>query len=141
MQHAMFQLLQEALADKELLQRRLDELIAQQKSLKIHLIEVKKIVQVQQVMPSQMMLRHPVVLIDAFEGNRLPFHLEFIQSFEALFAVLMVIFKDRGPQAVSRVRRQLFDMHEVSRQKRIDFGGLWNNAFMVYDPGGVANPC
>jgi hypothetical protein len=141
MQHAMFQLLQEALSDKELLQRRMDGLIAQQKSLKVHLIEVKQIVQVQQKMPSQMMLRHPVVLIDAFEGNRLPFHLEFIPSFEALFAVLMVIFKDRGPQAVTRVLRQLFDMHEISRQIRIDFGGSWTKAIMVYIPGDAASHC
>jgi hypothetical protein len=137
----MFQLLQEALKDEELLQRRMDELIVQQKSLKVHLIELKQIMQVQQEMPSQMMLRHPVVLIDAFEGNRLPFHLEFIPSFEALFTVLMVIFKDRGPQAVSRIRRRLFDMHEVSHQSRVDFGGPWTKAFMVCDPGDVAYPC
>jgi len=77
------------------------------------------------------MLRRPVVLIDAFEDNRLPFHLEFINSFEALFAVLEIRFKDKGIHAQRRIQRQLFVMYEQSKQKQIDMKGAWPDAFKV----------
>ncbi|KAH4863550.1 hypothetical protein HBI42_143660 [Parastagonospora nodorum] len=128
MQHAMFQLLQDALADKESLQRRMDALIAQQESFKFHFIEFKQIVRVHQEIPSQVMLRRPVVLIDAFEENRLPFHLDFINSFEALSAVLEIRFKDKGCHALKKIQRQLFVMYEHSKQKQICMEGAWPGA-------------
>lgn len=69
--------------------------------------------------------------IDAFDGNRLPFHLDFISSFEMLFAVFMEHFKYKGDFALERIRRHLFVLLEVSKPKQIDFGGLWDKAFRV----------
>jgi hypothetical protein len=130
-QHAMFRLLEKALANEEAMKQRMDDLVAQNKTLEVHLVEVKTILQVQQELPSQVLLRRPVILIDAFEENRLPFHLEFIDSFEALSAVLLVRFKDKGEDAVYRIRQQLFVFYEHSRQKQIDMSGSCSRAFKV----------
>jgi hypothetical protein len=92
---------------------------------------LKTAVHLQREIPAQVMLRRPVILIDAFEENRLPFHLEFINSFEALLAVFMVRFMDRGENAIDRICCRLFDMYESSRQRRIDVAGLWAKAFLV----------
>ncbi|KAH4045249.1 hypothetical protein HBI56_157010 [Parastagonospora nodorum] len=129
MQHTMFRLLQEALADKDAMKRTMDQLVVQQKSIQTHLVEVKGMVQVHQEIPAQMLSRRPVILIDAFDENRLPFHLDFINSFEALFAVLEIRFKEKGYHALVRIRRQLFVMYEHCQQKQIDLNGAWANAF------------
>jgi hypothetical protein len=109
----------------------MEVLIAQNKTLEIHLLELKTAVQQQREIPAQVMLRRPVILIDAFEENRLPFHLEFINSFEALFAVSMVRFKDKGEGAPDKIRRQWFDMVETSKQRRFSLNGPWANAFRI----------
>jgi hypothetical protein len=127
----MFRLLEEALAERNALYAKMELLVEQNKTLETHLVELKNAVLHQKEIPAQVMLRRPVVLIDAFEENRLPFHLEFINSFEALFAVFMVRFKDRGEGTLDRIRRQWFDMVETSRQKRVDFEGPWAKAFVV----------
>jgi len=66
--------------------------------------------------------------------NRLPFHLEFINSFEAHFAVFTVRFKDRRDGAMNRIRSQMFDLYEPSKQRRIDLNGRWAKAFLVSSP-------
>jgi hypothetical protein len=106
-------------------------LLTQNKTLETHLVELKIAVAQNRKIPAQVMLRQPVVLIDAFEENRLPFHLEFIDSFGALFAVFMIRFKDRGENTLDRIRRQWFEMIELSRERRIDFDGPWAKAFRV----------
>lgn len=58
--------------------------------------------------------------IDAFRENRLPFHHDDINSFNALLAVFLVRVKDKGKGALDRMRFQLFNMYKSSRQKRID---------------------
>jgi hypothetical protein len=131
MQHTIVRLLEELLAGDKTKDRRLQELEAQNMTLQADLVEVKTIVQVQWQVPAQVMLRRPVTLIDAFDGNRLPFHLEFINSFEALFAVFLVLFKDKGGFALDKIRRRLFVMFELSKQKQIDFSSPWSNAFWV----------
>jgi hypothetical protein len=131
LQHAMFRLLEEALANEAAMKQRIDDLVTQNKSLEVHFVEMKAMLVVQQEMPSQVLLRRPVVLIDAFEENRLPFHLEFIDSFEALSAVLLVRFKNKGEDAMYRIRQQLFVLYENSRQRQIDMSGTCANAFRV----------
>lgn len=133
-QRNMFHLLEEALAERRALESRMESLIAQNRTLESHLVELMAAVKQQREIPAQVMLRRPVILIDAFEENRLPFHLEFINSFEALFAVFMVRFKHRGDGALMRIRRQMFDMYESSMQKRINLNGPWANAFLVSTP-------
>ena len=130
-QHAMFPMLEEALAERKTLESQMAMLAMQNRTLETHLIELKAAVQQQKEIPAQVLLRRPVILIDAFEENRLPFHLEFINSFEALFAVFMIRFRDKGELAIDRIRRQLFDMFETSKQKRIDLNGPWAKAFLV----------
>jgi hypothetical protein len=132
LQHAMFRLLEEALANEAAMKQRMDDLVTQNKSLEVHFVEMKAMLVVQQEMPSQVLLRRPVILIDAFEENRLPFHLEFIDSFEALSAVLLVRFKNKGEDAMYRIRQQLFVLYEHSRQKQIDMSGSCSNAFKVF---------
>jgi hypothetical protein len=131
LQHAMFRLLEEALANEAAMKQRMDDLVTQNKSLEVHFVEMKAMLVVQQEMPSQVLLRRPVILIDAFEENRLPFHLEFIDSFEALSAVLLVRFKNKGEDAMYRIRQQLFVLYENSRQRQIDMSGTCANAFRV----------
>ena len=80
----MLRLLEEAVAERRVLEQRLDLLAEQNRTLENHLIELKAAVHLQREIPAQVMLRRPVILIDTFEENRLPFHLEFINSFEAL---------------------------------------------------------
>ncbi|KAJ4373372.1 hypothetical protein N0V83_003667 [Neocucurbitaria cava] len=130
-QRTMFRMLEEALAERTSFERQMEQLTVQNRILETHLLEIKAAVQQQREIPPQVLLRRPVILIDAFEENRPPFHLVFINSFEALFAVFMIRFKDKGGGAVDRIRRQLFDMFEQSRQKRIDINGPWANAFLV----------
>jgi hypothetical protein len=130
-QHNMFRLLEEALAERRRLESQMETLIAQNQRLESHLLELKAAVQHQREIPAQVMLRRPVILIDAFEENRLPFHLEFINSFEALFAVMMVRFKHRGDGALDRIRRQMFDLYESSKQKRVNRDGPWATSFLV----------
>jgi hypothetical protein len=127
----MVRLLEELVTEKRALEAKMELLLAQNKTLETHLIELKIAVVQQKEIPAQVMLRRPVVLIDAFEENRLPFHLEFINSFEALFAVFMVRFKDRGQSILDKIRLQWFDMVETSRERRIDFEGPWAKAFLV----------
>ncbi|QRC92179.1 hypothetical protein JI435_023260 [Parastagonospora nodorum SN15] len=138
MQHTMFRLLQEVLADKDAMKRTMDQLVVQQKSIQTHLVEVKGMVQAHEEIPAQILLRRPIILIDAFDENRLPFHLDFINSFEALFAVLEIRFKEKGYHALVRIRRQLFVMYEHCQQKQIDLNGAWANAFKVLTPAGRA---
>jgi hypothetical protein len=130
-QHAVFRLLEEALANEEAMKQRVDALVAQSKALEVHIVEVKTIMQIQQEIPSQVLLRRPVILIDAFEENRLPFHLEFIHSFEALSAVLLARFKNKGDDAIIRIRQQLFVLFEHSRQRQIDMSGTCESAVTV----------
>jgi hypothetical protein len=124
-------MLERALENEEAAKSQLEEIDKHNKRLETHLIEVRMMVQAQQELPSQVLLRRPVILIDAFEENRFPFHLEFINSFEALFAVFMVRFKDKGAFAVDRLRRRMFVMYEQSKQKQIDMAGPWSKAFKV----------
>ncbi|CAO2652624.1 Nn.00g009070.m01.CDS01 [Neocucurbitaria sp. VM-36] len=140
-QRTMFRMLEEALAERRSFEHRIELLSMQNRNqvellttqnrvLETHLIELKAAVQEQREIPPQVLLRRPVILIDAFEENRLPFHLEFINSFEALFAVFMIRFKDKGEGAIDRIRRQLFDMFEQSKQRRVNLSGPWANAFL-----------
>jgi hypothetical protein len=124
-------MLEQSILNEEAMKRELAGIRNQNKTLEVLLIQVKTIVEVQQEMPPQVLLGRPVILVDAFEENRLPFHLEFINSFEALFAVFVMRFRHRGDGAVMRIRRQMFDMYESSKQQRVDLNGPWVKAFLV----------
>ncbi|KAH7071604.1 hypothetical protein FB567DRAFT_206842 [Paraphoma chrysanthemicola] len=133
-QRTMFCLLKESFANQEEMKRQLEDVLKQNKNLEVHLIEVKTMVQMQEELPPQVLLRRPVVLIDAFEGNRLPFHLEFINCFEALFSVLSIRFNDKGDAATQKIQQQMFVLYEHSKQKQINTAGPWLKAFKVSIP-------
>jgi hypothetical protein len=124
----MVRLLERLVAERAALESRI-EVLSQD-----HIIELKTVILQQKELPAQVMLRPPVVIIDAFEQNRLPFHLEFITSFECLSAIFMVRFSNKGSFAMNTLRRQMFVMYEHSRQKQIDMAGEWSETFKVKKP-------
>jgi hypothetical protein len=130
-QHSMFLLHEEVLAERKGLESQMKTLTAQNQTLEKHLLDWNAAVQQQREIPAQVMLRRSVILIDAFDENRLPFHLEFVTSFEALYAVLMVRFKHQEDSAMDRIRSQMFDLYESSKQKRVNRLDPWATAFLV----------
>jgi hypothetical protein len=129
-QRNMFRLFEQALAERRGMESQMQILIAQNQTLMTHVLDLNAAVQQQREIPAQVMLRRPVILIDCFE-NRLPFHLEFITSFEALYAVLRVRYKQRRDSAMDRIRWQMSDPYESAKHKRIKRDGSWATAFLV----------
>ncbi|KAL8792264.1 MAG: hypothetical protein Q9195_005143 [Heterodermia aff. obscurata] len=80
------------------------------------------IVKVSQNIPAQVLLSDPVILLDA-RGRRAPFHLEFIDSVEALIAVLKVRFRDVG---LRRIERGQFALEDTARKRNLDLSKTWN---------------
>ena len=78
-QRAIFDLLRVALQQKDRLEQKMEDLIAQNNRLEIHVLEIKASIKTQNEAPPQILLQRPVVLYDAL-GRIAPFHLEFISS-------------------------------------------------------------
>jgi hypothetical protein len=126
-QHAMFRLLQGTLKQKDRLEQQMKDLMAQNKSLETHILEIKAAVKIQNEVPPQILLQRPVVLNDAL-GRIAPFHLEFISSVEALLAVLKIRFKNVGLKKISLLE---FELRERRQQKQIILQAPWETVFMV----------
>ena len=105
----------------------LQEAIAQNKLLEEQCLEIKAAITLQKDIPPQVLLQKPVVLNDAL-GRIAPFHLEFINSPEALLAVLRVRFQNVGKH---RINQLLFELRNSKTQSEIDFTGPWERAFLV----------
>ena len=70
--------------------------------------------------------QQPVIFRDAL--NRVaPFHLEFINSHEAFFAVLEIRFKDVG---INKVRRREFALQNAGATTDIDLRKPWEASFV-----------
>jgi hypothetical protein len=124
-------MLNEALANERVVERRLADIGTQNERLHTHLNEVKAVVQSQREVPPQVLLQRPVILIDAFDGKPLPFHLDFIDSLEAFVAVFMIRFRDKGAVALDRIHRRSFVMYEHAKQKMIDMHAPWSKVLKV----------
>jgi hypothetical protein len=124
-------MLNEALANERAVERRLADIGMQNERLGTHLNEVKAIVQSQRELPPQVLLQRPVILIDAFDGRPLPFHLDFIDSLEALVAVFMIRFRDKGATALDRIHQHDFCTYEHSKQRLINTRAPWSKVFKV----------
>ena len=73
--------------------------------------------QLQDSLPPQVLLQAPIFFTDAL--NRFaPIHLEWINSWDAFFAVLAIRFKDRGH---GKVKRKEFVLQNRGTQRMIDF--------------------
>lgn len=120
----MFQMFQQAMKEKAQLEESMKDLATQNRSL---LLELKATIQLQRELPPQVLLQKPVILHDPL-GRSAPFHIEFINSVDALMAVLKVRFEHVG---FERVRRLLFELRETNGQKEINIFGPWETAFLV----------
>jgi hypothetical protein len=85
------------------------------------LLEIKAMVETQNLIPAQVHLQKPVILNDA-RGRTLPLHLEFIDSAEAFTAILRVKFKDIGH---GKIVREEFRLDDAVRNSVIDWKALW----------------
>ena len=77
-------------------------------------------------LPGQIDRQQPVYLTDAV-GRTSPFHLEFIQSAEALISVLTVTFKDYGVE--EKIRKGEFFLEDAVTKQDIDLQANWNHCF------------
>jgi hypothetical protein len=121
-QHTMFRLLQDALNQKDRLEQKMKDLMAQNNTLETHIL-----IKTQNEVPPQILLQRPVVLHDAL-GRIAPFHLEFISSVEALLAVLKIRFKTVGLKKVILLQ---FELRDRKQQTTIILQAPWEAVFMV----------
>jgi hypothetical protein len=91
------------------------------------LLEIKAMMETQNPIPAQVLLQKPFILNDA-RGRIMPFHLEFIDSPEALIAVMMLKFKDLGHE---KIARDEFLLYDSARGTVIDLRAPWQLVFKV----------
>jgi hypothetical protein len=132
----MFHLLQETLRKNKRLERQLNDIESQNKSLERHIIEVKTTIRMQKNMPPQVLLQQPIILHDAL-GRIAPFHLEFISSAAALKAVLEIRFRNVGYR---KVRANEYGLRDLARRTAIDTSKPWESVMLVSCPE-LTHPC
>jgi hypothetical protein len=84
------------------------------------------VVTMQANLPLQVQRQQPVYFIDAC-GFEAPFHLEFINSWEAFEAVLEVRFKDRG---LSKIKRREYTLEKAGNHQLISRSTPWERRFL-----------
>jgi Fungal N-terminal domain of STAND proteins len=77
--------------------------------------------------PFQIERQQPVFLVDAI-GRVCPFHLEFIRSFDAFKAVMMVNLAGIEG-AANRIEREEFALEDAATQRDIDLSKDWDTRF------------
>lgn len=99
------------------------------------LSQVRRMLQVQQEVPAQVLLQKPVLLLDAC-GRLASFHLDFIDSKEAFLAVLKVRFLNCGVTfaGIEKVERSEFVLSDWQREISLD--RPWQT---VFKPGQSAS--
>jgi hypothetical protein len=85
----------------------------------------KMVMNMQHNLPPQINRQQPVYFIDAC-GQHAPFHLEFINSWEAFKAVLEVRFKYKGPQ---KIRRGEYVLERASNKMALSREAPWEHSF------------
>jgi hypothetical protein len=84
-------------------------------------------------LPPQVDRQQPVYFEDA-HGRIAPFHIEFINSFDAFQAVMEVRF--RHVPGLRKVQNGEYAVHESKSKRRIDLSGPWHSVFL---PGRKVN--
>lgn len=108
-------------------------LMRQNQDLLRSLEQLRYMLQVQSMVPAQVLLQPPVILLDAF-GKLAPFHLDFIDSSEAFLSVLKIRFRKAGarPYGLQKLDRGEFSIQETGQQRAIDIAKPWE---AVFKPG------
>lgn len=105
-------------------------MMQQNKQLQQGIEDLRTILQIQAVIPQQVLLQQPVVLLDPF-GKTVPFHLDFIDSAECFMAVLKARFSRAGVTSagLSKLEHRDFVIQESRRKRPIDIDQNWNSVF------------
>ena len=92
--------------------------------------DLRTMLDMQRSLPTQVLLQQPVVLIDPF-GKIAPFHLEFVDSADCLFAVLHARFAQAGvnPGGLAKLDNREFSLEDVHRKRQIDLQKPWPRVF------------
>lgn len=95
--------------------------------------DMRRIMQIQMVVPPQIMLQQPVVLLDPF-GRLAPFHLEFVDSPECFMAVMKARFAHAGvkPAGLAKLDKHEFLLEDTRRKRPVDMTRRWET---VWQPG------
>jgi ubiquitin domain-containing protein len=90
------------------------------------IVEMQKNIQIiRRSLPRQIERQQPVYFIDAC-GFHTPFHLEFIDCWEAFDAVLEIRFRDKG---LRKIQRREYVLERGSDGKAIERHTPWNRCF------------
>lgn len=108
-------------------------LMHQNKELMRNVQDLNRILRIHMSVPPQVLLRQPVMLLDAF-GRIAPFHLDFIDSLEAFTAVLKVRFRQAGVKqtGLSKLEKREFSIQETRRRRFVDLSKPWST---IFQPG------
>jgi len=102
----------------------------QNKQLLQGIEDLKSMLQTQTIMPPQVLLQQPVILLDPF-GKTAPFHLDFIDSSECFIAVLKARFTNAGvtPAGLTKLENRDFLIQDTRRRRQIDLDRNWEAVF------------
>jgi hypothetical protein len=92
----------------------------------------RMVLQMQTALPLQVQRQQPVYFLDAC-GFHAPFHLEFINSWEAFVAVLGIRFKHRGLRVIEKKQ---YVLEDANQQRVIDMARPFETCFF---PGQQVN--
>jgi hypothetical protein len=134
---------QKAAQDKELAELKM--IMADTRDTNMRVFKI--VMNMQQHLPPQIDRQQPIYFIDAC-GEHAPFHLEFINSWEAFEAVLEVRFKDKG---FSKIRRREYILERPATRTALNRNSPWGRGLlpgstitmdMVFDvPSQTVNSC
>ena len=105
----------------------------QNKQLMQSIEDLRTLWQIQTMVPPQVLLQQPVVLLDPF-GKLAPFHLDFIDSSKCFIAVLKARFSNAGvtPASLIKLENRDFMIQDSKNRKAIDLDRSWET---VFQPG------
>jgi len=84
------------------------------------------VLEMQTTLPSQVKRQQSVYFLDAW-GRFSPFHLEFINSWDAFLAVLKVRFKHCG---LGKIEKNQYVLEEANSKRPIDIRRPWETCFL-----------
>ena len=95
--------------------------------------DMRRMMQMQMVVPPQVMLQQPIILLDPF-GRFAPFHLEFVDSPECFITVMKARFSHAGvkPAGLAKLDNREFLLEDSQRKKPVDLTRRWER---VWQPG------
>ena len=95
--------------------------------------DMRKCLTAEKTVAPQVLLQAPVILLDPF-SRMLPFHLEFVDSADALLAVLKSRFSTAGTAeaGIKKLERGEFAIEHTRHQRPVDLTARWSR---VWRPG------